>query len=57
MKSTNVTTQQVILTLTPVEASWIKAVMQNPVWTDHPDKEDSFDKEMREKLFNALEWC
>lgn len=57
MKSEVVTVKEYQITLSSVEASWLKAVMQNPLWADHPDKEDSFDKEMREKLFNALEWC
>lgn len=45
------------LKLTAVEASWLKAVMQNPLFDVTPDQEDSFDKEMRHKLFHSLEWC
>ena len=37
-------------TLSEMEARWLKALVQNPI-VDH---ESTFNKEMREKLWNAL---
>ena len=42
--------EKVILTLTIKEANWLKNAMQNPL----SSKENSFDSDKRENLFNAL---
>lgn len=42
-----------VLELDELEATWLNAVMQNPLHAQHPSEETKFDKEMREKFFFA----
>jgi len=44
-----------VLELTPDEAAWLRAVMQNPI-TCHGvgATESSYDKEMRRRFFDAI---
>ncbi len=57
MKSEVITVRVQTLVLSDAEANWLKGTMQNPLWVDHPDKEEPFDKTMRESFFNAVEWA
>lgn len=56
MEVSEVVIKSAVVNLTPNEASWLKSVMQNPLWGQTPEEEDSFDKEMRSKLFHSLNW-
>lgn len=51
----NITTNIVVtLVLSPEEAAWLHAVVQNPLHPDtHPDDENVLDKEMRRKFWEA----
>jgi hypothetical protein len=47
------------LTLSSTEASWLKAVLQNPILRNpiggiEPLEEDPFDKRIRQEIFNCL---
>jgi hypothetical protein len=43
------------LTLSASEASWLKAVLQNPLERPlEPDEEDPFNKKMRLSIFDCL---
>jgi hypothetical protein len=43
------------LTLSAAEASWLRAVLQNPLERPlEPDEEDPFNKKMRLAIFNCL---
>ena len=42
------------LTLNSEEASWLKFIMQNPLFDKSPEKEDTRDKEMRKVFWKAL---
>jgi hypothetical protein len=47
------------LTLSATEASWLKAVLQNPILRNpiggiEPLEEDPFDKRIRQEIFNCL---
>jgi len=42
------------LILNEEEVAWLKGIIQNPMWVDHPDDEDPKDKRMREAFWNAL---
>lgn len=44
----------IILTLDEQEASWLKAVVQNPIGVT-PEEEDQFNKDMRKKFWNTLD--
>lgn len=55
MKSEVVTMRVQTLILTDAEANWLKGTMQNPLWVDHPDQEQPFDKQMRKSFFDAVE--
>lgn len=49
------TQMTVTLELTQEEAEWLKAVVQNPICHDlNFDREDSLDKDMRDKFWKAL---
>lgn len=42
------------LTLSATEASWLKAVLQNPIGGIEPPEEDPFDERVRLEIFNCL---
>jgi hypothetical protein len=42
------------LRLSATEASWLKAVLQNPIGGIEPLEEDPFDKRIRQEIFNCL---
>ena len=42
------------LTLNNEEALWLKSIMQNPLFSESPEKEDTRDKEMRKIFWKAL---
>lgn len=48
--------KKVVLTLklNETETAWLKGIMQNPMWVDHPDKEAPEDKKHRELFWAAL---
>ena len=50
------TVTQKTITLTREEEHWLKAIMQNPIFVDHPDKEEEIDKVNRCKFFDSLDW-
>ncbi|MCF8299085.1 MAG: hypothetical protein K9J13_16170 [Saprospiraceae bacterium] len=54
MKSEIKQTVEIILTLTPQEAKWLKAYVQNPMCP--PEEENKEDSKMREKIFDALHY-
>ena len=54
MKSTTKTITEITLVLTGEEAEWLRGVMQNPLFGEHPDNEDVLVGERRLALFNAL---
>jgi len=45
---------QYSLRLTAAEASWLKGIMQNPFWGQHPTEEAEEDRENRHALFDTL---
>jgi len=49
LKSTVVT-----IVLNEEEVAWLKGIMQNPLWVDHPDDEDLRDSRMRRTFWEAL---
>lgn len=55
MKVEKKVVNEYVITLSEVEASWLKAVMQNTLWGCKPEEEDSFDREMRTMLFHQLD--
>lgn len=44
-----------VLTLDESERIWLKGVMQNPLFDETPEKEDPYDKQMREEFFKATD--
>lgn len=44
-----------ILELNEEEASWLRAVMQNPINLELLQTEDEYDTDMRSKFFSAVE--
>lgn len=48
--------KEIYLIMTPDEASWLKAAMQNPLFCNTPESEDSFEREMRLNVFDSLSW-
>lgn len=46
-------TTRIILELNEEEASWLHAVMQNPLLGETPDSEDPQQAKMRKKFFDA----
>ena len=46
--------QQVVITLDYDEAVWLKAIMQNPIWTT-VDDEEPYDRDMRRRYWEALD--
>lgn len=44
-----------VLTLDESERLWLRGVMQNLLFDETPEKEDSLDKRMREEFFKATD--
>ena len=42
------------LKLNNEERIWLKHLMQNPLYANHPDNEEQEDKDMRFKFFEAM---
>ena len=55
MKANIETQVQTTLVLSEEEARWLKGLVQNPLWVDHPDDENPKDKKIREAFWNALD--
>lgn len=47
-------TANITLTLSMSEANWLKGVMQNPLYGQHPSEEDLDERDLRIQLFNTL---
>ena len=45
------------LILDEAEAKWLKAIMQNPIFDESPDKEPKDEQRMRHKFFDTLKWA
>ena len=55
MKANIETKVQTTLVLNEEEAWWLKVLVQNPLWVDHPDDENPTDRKMRETFWKALD--
>ena len=55
MKANIETQVQTTLVLNEEEARWLKGLVQNPLWVDHPDDENPTEKRIRESFWNALD--
>jgi len=54
MESKKTTETKIILRMSECEAEWLKGVMQNPLFVEHPGDEDLNDNAMRLQLWEAL---
>ncbi len=50
----NIKTVSTTLILNEEEATWLKNIMQNPLWVDDPSKEEPNDKRLRHIFWDAL---
>lgn len=46
---------EVVLTLNEDEATWLKNILQNPIWLDNDDEEYPEDRKMRELFWSHLD--
>lgn len=54
MKSNIKQETTVTIELNNEERIWLKAIMQNPLYSFEPDEEDPKDRKMRAKFFEAM---